>query len=149
MKNKYWLIVILLIASIKLYGQEVRVNNSFIILVNDKLIRTVIGVNLTTTDFSGKEDSIDGGYYPGVLYVNNTQTKNLLYADSLKSLTLKFDYYEYIGKKQVIHNYKIELDRKWFNESLIIVKVFDINKKNGTYRYTFEVPGVSFGKQNE
>ncbi|MCO5937433.1 hypothetical protein NAF17_17935 [Mucilaginibacter sp. RB4R14] len=103
----------------------------------------------TVVDFSGKEDSINGCYYPGVLYVNNMQTKNLLYVDSLKNLTLKFDYYEYPGKKQVIHNYKIELNRKWFKESLIIVKVFDINKKKGTYSYTFEVPGVSFGKLNE
>ncbi|RYE12840.1 MAG: hypothetical protein EOP45_22210 [Sphingobacteriaceae bacterium] len=149
MKSKNWFTIFLIVVCIKSYGQEIRVNNSFIILVNDKLVRTVAGLKLITSDANGKDDSINGGYYPGVLYVSTTQMKNLIYADSLKNLIVKFDYYEYLGKKQVIHNYEIEINRKWFKESLIIVKIFDIKKKQGTYNYTFEVPGVSFGKLNK
>ena len=145
MKNKYWLTVLLFVVTIKVYGQEIRVNNSFVILVNNNLVTSVGGLKLVLSDSTGKKDAIDGGYYPGVLYVSNIEKKNLLYADSVKKLTLKFDYYEYSGKKQVVHNYSIEIDRKWFKESLIIVKIFDVNKKQGTYNYTFEVPGVSFG----
>lgn len=146
MKHKFWFTVLFFfVISIKIYGQEIRVNNSFVILVNDKLARSVAGLKLITFDFNGKEDSINGGYYPGVLYVSNIKMKDLLYADSLKKLTLKFDYYEYPRKKQIVHNYSIEIDRKWFKESLIIVKIFDVNKNQGTYNYTFEVPGISFG----
>ncbi|WP_259071970.1 hypothetical protein HDF24_11360 [Mucilaginibacter sp. X4EP1] len=145
MKNKYWLTVLLFVVTIKVYGQEIRVNNSFVILVNNNLVTSVGGLKLVLSDSTGKKDAIDGGYYPGVLYVSNIEKKNLLYADSVKKLTLKFDYYEYSGKKQVVHNYSIEIDRKWFKESLIIIKIFDVNKKQGTYNYTFEVPGVSFG----
>ncbi|MCO5936229.1 hypothetical protein NAF17_11835 [Mucilaginibacter sp. RB4R14] len=135
-----------MIASVNLYGQEIRVNNSFVILVNDKLMRSVSGVKFVTFDANGKEDRIDGGYYPGVLYVYNTLTKNLLYADNLNGLIMKFDYYEYSGGKQTVNNYSIELNKTWLKESLIIVKIFDVNIKRGTYNYTFEVPGVSFGK---
>lgn len=150
MKHKYWFTVLFLfIVSIKLYGQDVRVNNSFVILINDKLARTVAGLQLISSDVNGKEDSIDAGYYPGVLYVSNIQKKNLLYADSLKKLTLKFDYYEDSKGKQVIHNYSIELNRTWFKESLIIVKIFDVDKKRGTYKCSFEVPGHSFGTNKD
>ena len=146
MKRKNWLTVLFLfMMSIKLYGQEVRVNNSFVILINDKLARSIAGLKLITGDGTASKNSINGGYYPGVLYVSNEQTKNLLYADSLKKITLKFDYYEYPGGKQIVRNYSIDIDRKWFKESLIIVKISDINKKRGTYNYTFEVPGYSFG----
>jgi len=55
MKNKYWFVIILFFASIKLYGQDVRVNNSFIILVNDKLITTVEGLRLILSDTTGKK----------------------------------------------------------------------------------------------
>jgi hypothetical protein len=147
MKINYWVIVILFILSSKSYAQEVRVNNSFIILVNNKLTTAVAGVRLILSDTTGKEESINGGYYPGVLYVSNIETKSVLYADSVRKLTLVFDNYEYPGNKQVINNYKIGIDRKWFKESLIILRIFDINKTRGTYKYSFEVPGHSFGQK--
>jgi len=146
MKITYWIIFILILVSSKLYSQEVRINNSFIILVNDKLITSVEGVRLVLSDSNGKEEIINGGYYPGVLYVNNIETKNILYADSTRKLTLLFDYYKYGRANQLIHNYKVNIERRWFKESLIIVEIFDINKRRGTYKYTFEVPGYYCGK---
>ena len=143
---KALIFIILMIVSLKLHAQEIRVNNSFIILINDKLITTAAGVELILSDTTGKEEVIIGGYYPGVLYVNNVQTKNILYADSVRSLTLSFDYYTYRRENEAIHNYKIKISRHWFKESLIIVRIFDINKKRGTYKYTFDVPGHSFSK---
>jgi len=59
---------------------------------------------------------------------------------------LTFDFYEYKRNKQFIHNYKIYIDRKWFKQSVIIVRISDINKRRGTYKYSFEVPGYSFAK---
>ena len=146
MKNKYWLTVLLFVVTIKVYGQEIRVNNSFVILVNNNLVTSVGGLKLVLSDSTGKKDAIDGGYYPGVLYVSNIEKKNLLYADSVKKLTLKFDYYENSRNKQITHNYSIEIDRKWFKQSLIILRIFDLDKKRGTYKYSFEVPGYSFGE---
>lgn len=84
MKNKYCITVILLILSMKLLGQEVRVNNSFVILVNDKLVTTVAGLQLILTDSTQKQDIIKSGYYPGVLYVNSIGAKNILYTDTTK-----------------------------------------------------------------
>ena len=146
MKNKYWLTVLFFIVTIKIYGQEIRVNNSFVILVNNKLVTSVAGLKLVLSDSTEKKDAIDGGYYPGVLYVSNIEKKNLLYTDSVKKLTLKFDYYENSRNKQITHNYSIEIDRKWFKQSLIILRIFDLDKKRGTYKYSFEVPGYSFGE---
>jgi len=59
---------------------------------------------------------------------------------------LEFDYYEYIRNKQIIHNYSIIIDRKWFKESLIILKIFYGDKKPEVYKYTFVVPGYSFSE---
>lgn len=146
MKNKYWFTVILFIASIKLYGQEVRVTNSFIILVNDKLINTVSGLRLVLSDSTGKKEFIEGGYYPGVLFVKNIETKNVLFADSVRKLTLLFDYYGYGQDNEFISNYKISIGRRWLKESLIILRIFDINKRRKTYKYTFEIPGLYFDK---
>lgn len=146
MKISYWIISILILVSSKLFSQEVRVNNSFIILVNDKLTTTVEGARLILSDSTGRKESINCSYYPGVLSVRNIETKEILYADTVRKLTLAFDDYEYGRDKQFIHNYKINIERRWFKESLIIVKIYDINKRSGTYRYTFEVPGYSFGK---
>ena len=137
--------LILLIASIKLYSQEIRVNNSFVIVVNNKLTTSVADLRLILSDATGKEETIDGGYLPGELYVSNIEKKNILYADSVRNLILKFDYYEYQGHKQVIRNYSIPIDRNWFKQSVIILRIFDVNKKRGTYKYSFEVPGFSFG----
>jgi hypothetical protein len=146
MTPKYWLTTILFIASIKLYGQEVRVTNSFIILINDKLATTVEGLQMVLSDTTGKEDVTNGGYYPGVLFVKNIETKNVLFADSVRKLTLLFDYYAYGRGNDFIHNYKINIERRWFKESLIILRIFDINKRRGTYKYTFEIPGLYFSK---
>jgi len=75
MKIKQLLTLLLFLASIKLYGQEVRVNNSFVILINNKLVTSVSGLRLILSDTTGKNDALDGGYYPGVLYVNNIEKK--------------------------------------------------------------------------
>ncbi len=145
MRIKFWFTAILLLLSIKLYGQNIRVNNSFIIVVNNKLAKTVSGLQLILSDTIEKKETIDGGYLPGELYVTTTGEKNVLYADSIRTLTLKFDIYEQSGNREVVHNYSIVVNRKWFKSSLIILNIFDINKRKGTYKYTFEVPGYSFG----
>ena len=147
--KKYWLVILFSVTvPIKLLGQEVRLNNSFIILINDKLPSYVSSLKFISVNYNGKEDSIDGGYYPGVLYLSNEQERNILYADSLKKLTLKFDHYEYFGKRQMLSNYSIDIDRRWLKQPYIIVKISDFNKKKGLYKYTFEVSGITFGTVN-
>ena len=53
--------LILLIASIKLYSQEIRVNNSFVIVVNNKLTTSVADLRLILSDATGKEETIETG----------------------------------------------------------------------------------------
>ena len=144
MKNKYWLVVIIFFAATKVYGQDVRVGSNFIILVNNKLPTTVEGLQLILSDTTGKEESISGGYIPGELFVTTNEARNLLFADSVRTLTLAFDFYVYGRDNKFIHNYKIFIDRRWFKQSVIIVRIFDIDKRRGTYKYSFEVPGYSF-----
>jgi hypothetical protein len=142
---KYLFVMLLLcVTSINLHGQEVRVNNSFIILINDELAKSPAGVHLTLTDRTGKAEVIQAGYYPGVLYVDNTETKNVLFGDSTRILTLSFDVYRYKGDNTFINNYKINIERRWFKESLMILKIYDLNQSRNTYKYTFEIPGVYF-----
>jgi hypothetical protein len=146
MKIIYYVVVLLALIPSILHAQEVRVNNSFIILVNNKLATAVAGLTLILSDSTGKEEIISGGYYPGVLYVKNIETKNILMADSLRRLTLVFNNYYDHGKTYPSNNYRIAIDRRWFRESLIIVRIDDINRRRGTYKYSFEVSGHHFGK---
>ncbi|MGN6638216.1 MAG: hypothetical protein ACTHJ8_04835, partial [Mucilaginibacter sp.] len=76
MRGKYWFTVLFLLTIfIKIHAQEIRVNNSFVILINDRLARSIEHLKLISIDENGNKDSIDGGYYPGVLYVSNEQKK--------------------------------------------------------------------------
>ncbi|MGN6638213.1 MAG: hypothetical protein ACTHJ8_04820 [Mucilaginibacter sp.] len=142
MKNKYWFIIILFLSSNKLFGQEIRVNNSFIIVINNKVTTTVDRLRLMLSDSTGKKQSIDGDYYPGVLSVNNIEDKKILDADSVSSLTLAFDSYAYYKSKQITSNYKIKLNWHWLKHySFIILRIVDL--KNDKYKYSFEFPGWS------
>lgn len=134
------------IVSVKLYGQEVRITNSFIILVDNKLINTVSGVRLVLSDSTGKKEFIEGGYYPGVLFVKNIESKNAIANNTLRKLALSFDYYAYGRDNDFISNYIVSIDKRWLKESLIILRIFDINKRRKTYKYTIEVPGYILGK---
>jgi hypothetical protein len=96
------------------------------------------------TDSTQKEDIINAGYYPGVLFVNSVGAKNIVYTDTTKKMTLRFDYYDYRGKKELVYNYNININQQWFKESLIILKIYNINKNRGIYEYTYEVPGIYF-----
>ena len=144
MKNKYWFILILCFAVLKLHGQDIRVGNNFIILFNDKLTSNVAALQLILTDTTGKAASIKGGYIPGELFVTTVEAKKVLFADSVRVLTLAFDNYEYKRDNMFINNFKIFIDRRWFKSSMIILRIFDINKRRGTYKYSYEVPGYSF-----
>ena len=146
MKNKYWFAVILFFAITKAHGQDIRVGNNFIILINGKLAQTIEGVKLVLSDANGKEESIHSGYIPGELSVSTIEAKNVLFGDSVRTLTLKFDYDEYGSNKTFIHNFKIGIDRHWFKTSLIILRIFDFKKRQKTYKYSFEVPGIYFAK---
>lgn len=144
MKNKYYLILISLIVSFKLYGQDVRFNNSFVIVINDKLVTSVEGLQLVLTDSTKKEEVITAGYYPGVIYVNNIEEKNFFYADQSRQVTLKFICYDNVGRKRLGGNYSISMAKDWFNKSLIIVKIAEKSKRRGLYKYSFDIPGLLF-----
>ncbi len=145
MKRKYWFFILFVIYSINSFGQNFRINNSFIILVNNNLTMNVSAVRLILSDTTGKEKSISAAYLPGDLYVNDSEKKRMLDSDTTSNLFLAFDNYDYRRKNGLVNSYRITISRKWLKESLIVLKITDIDKKRGTYKYSFDIPGYVFG----
>ena len=142
MKNKYVLIFILLITSSKVSGQQFRVFNSFIITLNGKVTSSIESVKFTLCDTAGKREIIEGGYFPGGLFVPTIESKNLLMNGNLQTLLLEFTAYENKGDRLLHKNYAVKLDKQWLGASYIILKISD--KKKGKYGFSLEVPGFVF-----
>ncbi len=145
MNYKNWLAIFLFSLCSIARAQEIRVTNSFIILINNELPQSVAGMKFVLSKQGEKDDIILGGYYPGVLYTENVESKNLLYSDSTKRLHIVFKNYKYKNDREVGGYYDIDIKRCWFKESLIILKIHDINTTKDKYTYSFEIPGYTFG----
>ena len=150
MKNRCLISLLLLIASLKIYGQELRVNNSFIIVVNEKVAVTSIAkVRLLVNKAAGKTESIEMGYLPGDLYFLSPGDKGKMSSDTVSNILLAFDSYEYNKGSQSVRNYQIPLNKEWFKYSFIVLKIHDLDKRKSlnfqgeTYSYAMDFPGYS------
>ncbi len=139
MKKNYLFALIILFNSSNLFGQEIKVGNSFIIVINKEVVSGVKNLRFTFKDKNGKEEFINGGYLPGALLVDNVVEKKKFDADSTKRFLLKFD--RFSNNMINVYSYEIGINQEWLGESYVVVKIFDSKRK---YKYFLEVPGRAF-----
>jgi hypothetical protein len=146
LEMKYLFTIILISSFFKLHAQEYRVNNSFIIMFNDKILKDVYNVKLTMTGPAGKATIIPADYVPGDLFAITQTEQALVKADSVRNIQLSFDYNEFREEKRTLKNYKISILHKWLKAPYIILRIAD--QSATTYKYAFEVPGMIFGSSD-
>lgn len=145
------LIIVCILCCQTLLAQEERKEFDFIISIDGELPKSLYNPQvLMENDDNRKVMNVN--YYPGRLSFSHNDYDSLLSSQKGVKLILKFDYYEYVAKGQrKIHNYEIEMGRNWFDQSYIILKVYNSAKKRGgkklhplsgkDYTFDLEYPG--------
>jgi hypothetical protein len=138
----------------QIYGQGAKKGLDFIIIINDNIVvGSIASLRIELISEKTKEN-ITANYYPGNLSLTENEYGKLM-SDSIKTINLKFIYYEYVGEKQNTYNYNIELKREWLKDYFNILRVYDLSKKaykgrynpcgvGKNYAYEIESPSHSF-----
>lgn len=123
MKKINIVVVIILIAFIRSFGQNMERRINFVISIDGNIVRSIIDANILIDN----NQHIELGYMPGELILSNDDFEKLI--NNSNSYHLIFDYYEFAGKKQLIHHYEIELKKVWFEQSFIVLRIYNMDKK--------------------
>ncbi len=152
MKKYYVQIWLILIFLVKVNAQDVATKNlDFIIVIDDNIaIGSISSLNIELDSEKSKKQ-VTVSYYPGNLSLSSLDYNTLL-SDSIKTIFLNFNYYEYSNQNQEIYNYEIELKKEWLKDYFNILRIYNLKKKKykGKYRpisvgknYNYEITSPS------
>jgi hypothetical protein len=124
-----------------------------ILVINERI---VVG-SITSVQLEIISDStsiLKASYFPGNLSMSAIDYKKL-FSLSVRSIYLKFIYYEYINSIQKIYNYDIELKKPWLNDDFNIIRIYNLDnakykgrfdpvEKGKNYNFELESPSHSF-----
>ena len=109
-------------------AQQNRKDFDFIISIDEEIVKTLSKPIIIAKQNNNILKKIDFNYYPGNLSLNY-EDYNTIFSEQEITLFLQFDYYQYSSKgKQQIYNYEIEIGKNWFEESFIILKIYNLDK---------------------
>ncbi len=135
MKKFFFWILFLFIYQVSM-AQENRKSFDFIISVDEEIAKTLSKPVIIVKQNTNVLKKIDIGYYPGNLSLNFGDY-NTIFSEQETTLFLQFDYYQYSPKgKQEVYNYEIEIGKNWFEQSFVILKIYNLDKKK--YRKRLE-----------
>jgi len=104
-------------------------NSNMVIQVNDELVTFEIsGMHLIFEDEKGKIESHQIGYIPGELVLNKSNWGKIN-SDSVKKITLSFNYSNFEKKKEWHGNYKIELSKNILEQPYVILNIYDFSNR--------------------
>lgn len=127
MKKFFFGFLFLIIYQISI-AQQNRKNIDFIISIDEEIVKTLSKPIIIAKQNNNIFKKIDFNYYPGNLSLNY-EDYNTIFSEQGITLFLQFDYYQYSLKgKQQIYNYEIEIGKNWFEESFIILKIYNLDK---------------------
>ncbi len=110
-------------------------NLNMIIEVNDRLITyEIAGIFLSFEYNNGTKTHTQINYHPGELVLNDYLWKQIK-SDSLKEITLKFDYYTYKRGNQDIANFKFKMSKFLFERKYLILRVYDFRERKFRRKY--------------
>ena len=133
-KCVYW-ILFLFICQISM-AQENRKNFDFIVCVDGEIVTSLTKPVIIVKQGMNVLKRIDINYYAGNLSLSS-EDYNLILSEQEITLFLQFDYYQYSSKgKQEIYNYEIEIGKNWFEQTFVILKIYNLDKKKYKKRLT-------------
>jgi hypothetical protein len=135
---------------IRFYGQDNnRVNFTF--LANGLVIGYPAQPKLYSISKDGKTEFYDINIIPGDVLINQEDLKKIANAED--SLFVSFLNYTYIKQTQESQLYKIRIYKKWFTYSWLVIKIYDLKKKENRkiipahpgdqYAYDYDTPDGS------
>lgn len=129
MKRYCFQILLLLLIHQVSEAQENKKCFNFIVNIDDEIVTTLSRPVILLKQDSNLLKKIDIGYLPGNLSLN-TEDFNSFFSIKETTLFLQFYYYQYsIKGKQEVYNYEIEIGKNWFEQSFVILKIYNLDKK--------------------
>lgn len=131
MRIKHLIVLLSLISRIS-YGQ----NLNMVIQVNDRLVTTEIsGAYLNFESIDGTKDKKNVVYQPGELILED-EILGILRSDSVKNITLTFDYNSFKSEKHQIANYRVDMENYHFNQPYLILNIYDFRERKYRKRFS-------------
>jgi hypothetical protein len=128
MKIIVLIIGLLILVSPVAQGQEFRINNAFVVVINDKPALSLSSPRLILCRKDGSKKIINADYVPGDLFCINKEDKDEI-SSSTDSLFFVFDYVRYDKGKQIGRVYRIQIGHGWLTYSFIVMRIHDLSKR--------------------
>ncbi len=110
-------------------AQENRKSFDFIICVDEEIATSLSRPVIIAKQGTNVLKRIDISYHAGNLSMSS-EDYNMIFSEQGITLFLQFDYYQYSSKgKQEIYNYEIEIGKNWFEQTFVILKIYNLDKK--------------------
>lgn len=118
------------------YGQENLVQMDFIITLNGELEPgTISNLRLIVKSLNQKVEEVEIHYHPGNLALDKSDYSRV-FSNSNDTVFIAFDHNYFCGEKHQLVNYEIPFYQSWFDNSYMILRVYDLSK--GKYKNVFE-----------
>ena len=110
-------------------AQENRKNFDFIVCVDEEIATSLSRPVIIAKQGTNVLKRIDVSYHPGNLSLGS-EDYNTIFSEQEITLFLQFDYYQYSSKgQQTVYNYEIELGKNWFEQTFVILKIYNLDKR--------------------
>lgn len=148
--KKILFIVLLGFLSGQVYGQQDKKELDFVVVIDEKVWVTNTYFHIIANRATNA-DTIKANYHPGSLSISQLEYDKLI-SEEVKSIYLKFIYYEYVGSQQKVYNYEIEIKKPWLQDYFNILHIYNLDKKKykklydpveKSKNYTFELDSPS------
>lgn len=142
------IVILALLITTSIFSQETK-NIDFIVVVDEEIVTNSLGIKFSITSKDGNSREIETvtGYYPGNLSMRKSDYDDLI-SDKIQGIILRLHYNPYINGKSFNYTYEIEVGKSWFEQSFVILKIYNLDKKRYKRRfdplsknknYTFEL----------
>lgn len=147
------LILFIFITPNYILGQENNKNISFILVIDDEIISTSVGITFYINS-ENSEERISATYYPGTLSMSKSDYEKITSTET-KTIYLRYFGTIYTNGKENYNDFEIEYNKNWLNDTYNILRFYNLDKAKYKKRYeplsnkknyTFEVssPNTTF-----
>jgi hypothetical protein len=111
------------------FGQKKTKCINLVISIDDNVVvGSVYCLQFIESDMNDNKKVFKADYIPGELSIKKADLKEIV-SDKGKTIFLAFEYHEYIKEKLISHVYKIEIDKGWFQQSFIVLHIYNLDKE--------------------
>lgn len=133
MKKYFYLTIFLFISQMSV--AQINIKRDFIICIDEKIVTSLINPTIIVKRDTSVLKEIEINYHAGEISLNS-EDYNTILCELPNTIFLKFDYYQYSNKgKQNIYNYEIEMERNWFEQTFVILYLYNLDKKKYIKKY--------------